>query len=132
MRTLLGLAPAPPGQVKLVPPPGAAYLDPQVPKSAVPAPPPPQRSRGFFADILGSSKPVAANMPMASYKFGKDGKFTVVLRNGQSFRQEESDLVFANWTRPASTYLVTIVAASDKFLLKVKDEPGMVFHVRRL
>ena len=69
---------------------------------------------------------------MASYKFGRDGFFTVVLKNGQSYRQEESDLVFAKWNRPASTYLVTIISASDKFVLKVKDEPGVVFHVRRL
>jgi hypothetical protein len=131
MRALLGLSPAPPPQVKLVPPPGAAYLGPPASRPVAPSAPPPERSRGFFADILGSSKPVAGNVPMASYKFGRDGKFTVVLKNGQTYRQEESDLVFANWTRPASTYLVTIVAASDKFLLKVKDEPGVVFHVRR-
>lgn len=132
MRTLLGLSPAPPGQVKLVPPPGAAYLSPEAVRTVPPSAPPPERSRGFFADILGSSKPVANNVPMASYKFGRDGTFTVVLRNGQTYRQEESDLVHANWSRPAATYLVTIVAASDKFILKVTDEPGTVFHVRRV
>jgi hypothetical protein len=71
-------------------------------------------------------------MPMASYKFGRDGFFTVVLKNGQSYRQEESDLVFAKWSRSPSSYLVTVVSAADKFILKVKDEPGLVFHVRRL
>ena len=69
---------------------------------------------------------------MASYKFGRDGFFTVVLKNGQSYRQEESDLVFAKWNRSPSSYLVTVISASDKFVLKVKDEPGQVFHVRRL
>jgi hypothetical protein len=132
MRAILGLAPAPPGQIKLVPPPGAAYLGPEVPRSAAAGAPPSDKSRGFLADLLGSPKPIAANMPMASYKFGRDGKFTVVLRNGQTYRQEESDVVTAGWTRPASTYLVTIVAASDKFILKVKDEPGVIFHVRRV
>ena len=132
MRAILGLAPAPPGQVKLVPPPGAAYLSPEAPRSAATSALPPEKSRGFFADILGSPKPVAANVPMASYKFGRDGKFTVVLKNGQTYRQEESDVVTAGWTRPASSYLVTIVAASDKFILKVKDEPGVIFHVRRV
>jgi hypothetical protein len=56
----------------------------------------------------------------------------VVLKNGQTYRQEESDLVFAKWNRPAGTYLVTILRAHDKFVLKLKDEPGVIFHVRRL
>ena len=128
MRALLGLQPAPPAQTKLVPPPGAAYVSPEAPRYAPRA----EKSRGFLGDLLGSSRPVAADVPMASYKFGRGGFFTVVLANGQSYRQEESDLVFARWSRPASTYLVTVIAASDKFILKVKDEPGLVFHVRRL
>jgi hypothetical protein len=69
---------------------------------------------------------------MASYKFGKNGTFTVVLKNGQTYRQEEADLTFAKWNRPANTYLVTVTSASDKFILKVKDEPGVTFHVRRM
>ena len=72
------------------------------------------------------------NVPMESYKFARNGTFTVVLKNGQSYRQEESDLVFAKWDRPAGTYLVTIVSSSANFVLKVKDEPGITYHVRRL
>jgi hypothetical protein len=128
MRALLGLQPAPAQQVKLVPPPGAAYVGPNAARNAPPA----QKSRGILADILGSSKPVANNIPMASYSFARDGTFTVVLKNGQTYRQEESDVVFAKWTRPAATYLVTIIGASDKFILKVKDEPGVNFNVRRM
>jgi hypothetical protein len=128
MRALLGLAPAPPAQTKLVPPPGAAYVSPDAPRTAPRA----EKSRGFFGDILGSTKPVATDVPMASYKIGRDGFFTVVLKNGQSYRQEESDLVFAKWNRSPSTYLVTVIGAADKFVLKIKDEPGLVFHVRRL
>ncbi len=127
MRGLLGLPPAAPAQVKLVPPPGAGYIGPEAARSGSP----PQKSRGFLADILGSSKPVAANIPMTSYKFGRDGTFTVALKNGQTYRQLESDLVFAKWNRPASTYLVTITSASENFVLKVKGESGVSFHVRR-
>jgi hypothetical protein len=127
MRALLGLSPAPAAQTRLVPPPGAAYVTPDAARYAPPA----GRPRGFFADILGSSKPIASDVPMASYKFGRNGTFTVVLKNGQAYRQEESDLVFAKWNRPASTYLVTVTSASDKFILKVKGEPGVTFHVRR-
>jgi len=127
MRATLGLPPAPAAQTKLVPPPGAAYSSPETSRYA-----PPQKSRGFLADIIGSSKPAVSDVPMESYKFARDGTFTVVLKNGQTYRQEESDLVFAKWNRPAGTYLVTVTSASDKFVLKVKGEPGVIFHVRRL
>jgi len=127
MRATLGLAPAPPAQTRLVPPPGAGYLGPDANRYA-----PPQKSRGFVADVLGSSKPFANDVPMESYRFARDGTFTVVLKNGQTYRQEESDLVFAKWNRPAGTYLVTVTGNADKFILKVKGEPGVVFHVRRI
>jgi len=127
MRAMLGLAPAPPAQTKLVPPPGATYSSPETSRYA-----PPQKSRGFIADVFGSSKPFASNVPMESYKFARNGTFTVVLKNGQTFRQQESDLVFAKWSRPAGTYLVTIISASENFVLKVKDEPGITYHVRRV
>ena len=129
MRSLLGLPPAPPAQIKLVPPPGAAYVSPDASRAYAP---PPEKSGGFLADILGSSKPVASNVPMASYKFARDGTFTVVLQNGQTYRQEESDTIKAKWNKPAASYLVTIISSGDTFILKVKDERGVTFHVRRV
>lgn len=129
MRSLLGLPPAPPAQIKLVPPPGAAYVGSDASRASAP---PPEKSRGFLGDILGSTKPVVSNMPMTSYKFARNGTFTVVLQNGQTYRQEESDTTLARWNRPAASYLVTINSAGDIFVLKVKDEPGVTFHVRRV
>ena len=130
MRAMLGLQPAPASQIKLVPPPGASYGPPDAPRSA--AAPPPEKSRGFFGDLLGSTKPQVSNVPMTSYKFARNGTFTVSLQNGQTYRQEESDTVMAKWNRPASSYLVTIIASGDTFILKVKGERGLDFHVRRL
>jgi len=127
MRELLGLVPAPPSQVRLVPPAGAAYLNP-----AARTPAPAEKSHGFVADVLGTSKPIASNIPMESYRFGRDGKFIVVLKNGQTYRQEESDLAIARWNKAPESYLVTIVGASDNFILKVKSQPGINFHVRRM
>ena len=127
MRGSLGLSPAPFAQTKLVPPAGASYSAPDANRYSQP-----QKPSGFLADILGSSKPTASNVPMESYKFARDGTFTVVLKNGQTYQQDESDLVFAKWNRPAGTYLVTIIAAADKFTLKVKGQPGVTYHVRRL
>jgi len=127
MRALLGLSPAPPEQVKLVPPPGAAYLGADATTHA-----PAERPGSFIADFLGSSKPIVSNVPMASYKFDRDGKFTVVLKNGQTYSQQEYDQVLAKWKRPPETYLVTVIGASDNFVLKVKGQPGIRFHVRRM
>lgn len=128
MRALLGLPSAPPAQIRLVPPPGAAYITPGASRLA----PQSEKSRGFLSDLLGSSKPIASNVPMMSYKFARNGTFTVVLQNGQTYRQEESDTTIARWNRPASNYLVTVIGSADTFLLKVKDEPGVTFHVRRI
>jgi hypothetical protein len=129
MRALLGLPPAVPAQIGLVPPRGAASasIGPETSGYAMP-----QKPEGFIADILGSSKPVASNVPMVSYKFARDGTFTVVLENGQTYRQKESDLVFAKWSGPAESHLVTIISAANDFILKLKDEPGAIFHVRRV
>lgn len=127
MRTLLTLPPAPLAQTRLVPPPGAAYTASDVSRYGAQ-----EKSSGFFGDILGSSKPVVSNMPMESYRFARDGTFTLVLKNGQTYRQEQSDLVLAKWNRPASSYLVTIEGASDKFILRVRDERGAIYRVRRI
>lgn len=128
MRSVLGLPPAPAAQVGLVPPPGAAYGAPMMSASATRA----QETGGFFSGLLGTLKPVADDMPMASYSFERDGTFTVTLRNGQAFRQKSSDLVHAGWTRPAPTYLVTVTRDADGYILRVKNEPGIVYHARRL
>ena len=131
MRAMLGLPPAPPAQLKLVPPPGAVYLTPETNRYVQP-PPPPQKSSGLFADVLGSTKPVVSDVPMESYKFARDGTFTVVLKNGQTYRQDETDLTVAKWNRPSEAYLVMIVGSGEKFLLKIKGERGVVFHGRRM
>jgi hypothetical protein len=130
MRSVLGLPPAPFAQTKLVPPPGAAYARPASPVAMAPAQPR-KKSGGFWSDVLGSSKPTVTDMPMASYRFAANGTFTTTLQNGQVYQQDESDTVFAKWTRPAASYQVTITPAADKFMLKVKGEPGVVFHVSR-
>ena len=127
MRALLALPPAPLAQTKLVPPPGALYSARDANRSAER-----HSSTGFFGDILGSSKPAESNVPMASYKFARDGTFTVVLKSGQTYRQEESDVVFAKWNKAAGTYLVTVIGTADLFILEVQGERGVRYHARRL
>jgi hypothetical protein len=125
MRAALGLAPAPQTQVKLVPPADI----PPVRKAPVTAPRP--RQDGFLAGLLGSTKPMVSDMPMADYRFASDRTFTVTLRNGEVYQQEESDLVFAKWTRPPASYRVTVTASADKYIMRVKGQPGVNFRVRR-
>ena len=137
MRAALGLAPAPQAQVRLVPSQGLA---PQQTFSSQQAMEPVHRNtatttrpkrEGFLASLLGSTKPMVSDMPMADYRFAPDHTFTVTLKNGEVYTQEESDLVFAKWTKAPASYRVTITAAADKYVLRVKSEPGVSFRVRR-
>ncbi len=127
MRSRLGLPAAPAAQVRLVPPPGAGYL--AAPPAGRRAAPP--KDEGFFAGLLGSTKPTVSNMPMDSYSFDPQGRFTVRLQNGQVYVQEEGDLAHARWSGPPRALVVTIQPAGDKYTLKVKSDRGAVYHVRR-
>ena len=127
MRSRLGLSPAPQALIKLVPSPGAAYTA-AAPGYRRPAPP---REKGFFAELLGSTRPVVANMPMTAYHFDEGGRFTIRLQNGQTYVQEESDLSRPGWSGPAGNLLVTVNSAGDKYTIKVKSDPGAVYHARR-
>ena len=69
--------------------------------------------------------PVAVRFPissrMASYTFDRYGLFTVVLANGQTWRQLSGDTSTAHWTKPAPGYTVQIShGALRSFNLKVK------------
>jgi hypothetical protein len=68
--------------------------------------------------------PAAARFPlasqMASYSFNRYGAFTVVLANGQTWRQLSGDTSIAHWTKPASRYTVKIThGALRSFNLRV-------------
>jgi hypothetical protein len=129
MRGRLNLAPAPQAQVRLVPPPGAAYAAASPPRRAAAAPAP--REKSFFGEILGSTGPVARDMPLTAYSFGRDGRFTVTLQNGMVFVQKESDLVHAEWRGAPGALLATVNSSGDDFTLKVRSEPGVLYRVRR-
>ena len=58
---------------------------------------------------------------MASYSFDRYGQFTIVLANGQTWRQLSGDTSTAHWTKPAAGYTVRISrGALRSFNLKVK------------
>jgi hypothetical protein len=131
MRSLLGLAPAPPAQVKLVPPPGASYAGAAPSPQRVAAPPPRQESGGFFSALLGNAKPIVTNTPMAAYELRANG-FIVTLPDGQQWQQSEGDTSVAHWHKPAAAYVVTISSgALNSYNMRVKGE-GAMYKVRKV
>ena len=88
-------------------------------------PPPPAQTAGTIAPSQAGSGvmahvgfPVASRM--ASYSFDHYGLFTIVLANGQTWRQLSGDTSFARWTKPAPGYTVRISrGALHSFNLKV-------------
>ena len=146
MRSLLGLAPAPESQTRLVPAPGAAYGGAALARRAPPpgaeyggavlarrAPPPVrEKSGGFLSDIIGNTKPLANNMPMTAYGFGRNGKFTVTMADGHVWQQAESDIKLAKWNRPAASYKVDITngSSTDLYNMRVRGELYKVTRVK--
>ena len=131
MRSLLGLAPAPESQTRLVPGPGAAYGSAGSaarPRRA----PAKEESGGFFAALVGNTKPIADDMPMTAYGFGRDGRFTVTMADGHVWQQAESDILHAKWKKPAQSYKVTINngSAPDLYNMRVGGEIYKVTRVR--
>ena len=128
MRATLGLAPAPESQTRLVPAPGIAYGGAAPLRRA----PVKQKSETFLSAVLGNTKPLADNMPMTAYGFGRDGKFTVTMADGHVWQQAESDIKTARWNKPAASYKVDISngSATDTFNMRVSGELYKVTRVK--
>jgi hypothetical protein len=127
MRALLGLAPAPETQTRLVPGPGAAYGGTAAPRRAQPK----EKSESFLGAIIGDTKPIASKMPMTAYGFGRDGSFTVTMPDGHVWRQAESDINRAKWDKPAAFYKVTINYGSGAGLYDMRVN-GELYKVTRV
>jgi hypothetical protein len=140
MRAHLALPPAPEFQQRLVPagpvrplssmpapiPASmpASMSEPPVPSAA--ARPAPRKKASFWDTVLGTAEPVAVSR-MASYRFDKNGAFVITLDNGQQWRQADVDSgTPAPWTRPASTYKVTVSqGAFGSYNLRTDDNPRL-------
>jgi hypothetical protein len=76
-------------------------------------------SRGETRATRNAAFPLSSRM--TSYSFNNYGLFTVVLANGQTWRQLSGDTSAAHWSRPAPSYTVQITrGALRSFNLKVK------------
>jgi hypothetical protein len=121
MRALLGLAPAPAGQVGLVPPAGAAQPPAPVASAARPAPALPPEA---YEDYRPRQK-------MASYSFDAEHLFTVTLEDGSVWQQSAEDFVRARWAAPAGSYYASVTRGSfGSHLLKVSDKHS--YRVKRV
>jgi len=98
---------------------------------AAPAPatlPPARTSHGGMFD----KQPVKGSGRMASYTFDSNGFFTVVLDNGEVWRQIDGDTTMARWFRKPGFYVVTVTAgALGSSNLGVQGE-GRSYKVRRV
>lgn len=107
VRSLLGLAPV------------------AVPATALPA------ARTGHGGML-AKQPVKGSGHMASYKFNSNGFFTVVMDNGEVWRQIDGDTNMAHWFRKPGFYVATITAgALGSSNLSVQGE-GHSYKVRRV
>ena len=104
MREILGLAPAPPSQVKLVP----------------------QAATATPAD----HEDFAPRQPMADYSFDAHDRFTVRLEDGSVWRQIQEDSVTARWRAAPASYTASVGAALVGFMMRVSD--GHSYRVRRV
>jgi hypothetical protein len=103
---------------------------------AVPAPTPvaPPTRPDMFGASLPSDGAAAKQIVsrMTAYNFSQHMIFTVILANGQSWRQIEGDTDAARWKKSPAAYLVTIRPGfSGSFILTVRGEPHS-FRVRRI
>jgi len=100
MRARLGLSPAPAAQVALVPPAGS-----QPPPRSEAAQPP--AKEGFFSRLIAHDE-LDREPTMVAYNFDKAHRFTVSLSDGTTWRQSLNDTHRAVWTRPPSSYRVSV------------------------
>ena len=69
---------------------------------------------------------------LVSYRFSSQNYFTVVLDNGQTWRQINGDNAFAELKLPAQQYAVTIKHGFfGSYNLTIAGQPGL-FRVRRI
>ena len=128
LRARLGLPPALDAQVQLVPPAAAAL--PQSTPSRADMPPATSQegnAGGMLGSLFGGD-----SLHMVSYSFDPRGLFTVVLNNGEIWRQDPDDTNYAHWSGKAANYPVTLTSGEfGNSRLNVRGEPG-TYRVKRV
>jgi len=144
MRATLGLPPAPASQQALVPPPVPGQAAPVMAMAAPPAISPGDQSdfeafrqlapatRMILRLATPKVEPTEPVTTLKSYKFDAAGYFTVTLANGETWRQDPSDIVYAHWNKAAETYSAQILPSSSQNgrRLKVGEQNFLVNQIK--
>ena len=125
MRARLGLSALPQAPGAPARPMPAAGIARTTPATGIaPATPPPMpRRHGLFAGLLNDPAPIVRRVPAKSYSFDRKGAFTVVLADGQVWKQSEEDAIHhpAKWRGAAPDLLVSVSpGAMNTFDLSVE------------
>lgn len=103
---------------------GLAPVEISAPATALP---PAHTGHGGMFD----KQPIKSNGRMASYQFDSRGFFTVVLDNGEVWRQIDGDTTMAHWFKKPDVYIATITTgALGSTNLRVQGEKRS-YKVRR-
>jgi hypothetical protein len=122
MRGQLQLPPVPASQTALIPPPlpGAPVA------TALAVRPPPPQAKGPVTrtlEFLTGGDALVSKMALKSYEGGGYGSFTIVLANGQEWRQIDSQPRLVKWRNAPQAHRVTIwKGALNTFNLGFDDE----------
>jgi len=142
MRATLGLPPAPASQQALVPPPVPGQAAPTAQAMAAPVMTPQQQKdyeeytklstvpRFILKMATPTEEPTEPATTLKSYKFDAAGYFMVTLANGETWRQDSSDTLYAHWNKPAATYAAQILPASTQTGRRLKVG-GQTFLVQK-
>ena len=144
MRATLGLPPAPASQQALVPPAIPGQAAPALAMAAPPAMTPEQRKdfedysrmtvvpKFILKMATPQEEPTEPATTLKSYKFDAAGYFTVTLANGETWRQDPSDVLYAHWSKAAETYSAQILPSSSQIgrRLKVGEQNFLVDQIK--
>lgn len=138
MRGQLQLPPAPAAQTSLIPPVNEASVARQqaVQQALHPVAPVPQKPGpiGRTLDYLAGGEAIITNAPLKSYEAGRQGQsgFTVVLANGQVWKQSDDQVRLVRWRNAPEAQRITIhKGALNSFNLNFDEEPDG-YKVRRI
>ena len=126
LRASLGLSPALPAQLRLVP---QAQPPQSLPQAAAPGLKPAPPGSGLLGRMFGADGP---ELRLSAYSFDKRGLFTVTLSDGEVWQQVANDTSYAQFGGNASDYIVSLTQGEfGDSKMAVRGQPGS-FTVRRL
>jgi hypothetical protein len=129
MRGQLQLLAAPASQTSLIPPSIAA---PAARQQAFRPAPQNEGAIGRTIEFLTGGGAVVSNAPVKSFDAGRQGGFTIVLANGQAWKQSDDQIRLVKWHDGPGAHHVTIwKGALNTFNLGFDDEAGK-YKVLRL